>query len=337
MEAFSVFSKLWQDKNNPFAYLFGIKDDKGTPLYEPYPSPPRFPLISVSRKSVKLRPYQNFSIHRFRHVNWPTVSDTGTNSVYGRNQTGIDLTQCDLGNVTVQSMPIAFDYRFQIDHWCLRPDNQALFLEKLIRQFWRGGPNMQTWLPVTYPGWGLQRVRLYVEGDEIDHHSPEEADAQDKNVEFRTTFNIVIEGFSVDLNYQVLPALWHIKSASAEPQELDGLFYPAYDIDLRITGENPVLTARANIPSSGTCGEDLRSIGSGDTLTISLGDPLVQEDPADNSTYVPLYSHGIAPGGGVGTPTITVTPIPDIFPILGETGEIIAGEADDTYIALETA
>src|SRR5215831_4071325 len=75
LDAYSLFTRLWADSNNPFKYLLDAKDENGTPLYEPYPSPVRYPLISVMRKGVKLRPYQNFSVHRWQHVNWPTISD----------------------------------------------------------------------------------------------------------------------------------------------------------------------------------------------------------------------------------------------------------------------
>ena len=82
MDAFSQFEQLWAQDTNPFRYLFDLKDAKGTPLYEPFPSPMRYPIISVYRKGWKYRMYQNFSIHRWRQINWPTVSDTGT-TLYG--------------------------------------------------------------------------------------------------------------------------------------------------------------------------------------------------------------------------------------------------------------
>src|SRR5712671_2429309 len=69
LDAFHAFTKLWADANNPFKYLLDLKDEHGTPLYEPYPANIRYPLISVSRQTVKFRAYQNYSIHRFRHVN----------------------------------------------------------------------------------------------------------------------------------------------------------------------------------------------------------------------------------------------------------------------------
>jgi len=256
MDAFSLFSKLWADESNPFAYLFGLKDAQGTPLYEPYPSPVRYPLISVSRQGIKLRSYQNFSTHRWRHLNWPTVSDT--QAVPGKVQVGNDLTKCQLGEVMVSRMPMAFDYRFQIDHFCLRPDTQAYFIEKLLNQFWRtGGGILQTWMDIEYPGWGHQYIRIYAEGD-IDNRPPDETANQDKHVEFRTSFTLVIEGFDIDVAYKTFPALWKLVATSARIDDLDRLLLPSFTTDLRVNGTNQVLDSRVDIPPSGTCQSSIR-------------------------------------------------------------------------------
>ena len=191
MDAFSQFTKLWSEANNPFQYLLNAKNEDGTPLYEPHPSPVRYPLLSVYRKGFKYRPYQSFSIHQFRHINWPTISD--------------DVDKCKLGNVTTSRMPLAWDYRFQIDHYCLRPDTQAFFVEKLMWEFHRNGGTPQTWMLVDYPAWGQQLVRVHIDGD-IENATPEEPEP-DKTQEFRTTVNIVVEGFAVDLKFVVKPAL----------------------------------------------------------------------------------------------------------------------------------
>lgn len=235
MDANAQFTKLWSAANNPFQYLLDAVDDHGTPLYQPYPAPVRYPLLSVYRKNFKLRPYQNFSIHRFRHLNWPTVSD--------------DVCRSQLGNVTTSRMPMAWDYRFQIDHFCLRPDTQAFFIEKLMWEFYKTGAVPQTWMEVNYPAWGRQLVRVYIDGD-IENSTPEEPEA-DKNVEFKTTVNIVIEGFSVDVNFEVNPALWEIiiGESSVDPATLERGFSPAADLDVRVHGTNPTMIDRANVPS----------------------------------------------------------------------------------------
>ena len=281
MDAFAHFKNLWADEQNPFKYLLELKDENGTPLYEPHPSPVRYPLISVMRKGQKMRPYQNFSIHRWRHMNWPTISDAGS-IVPGKEQVGYDLTKCDLGNVTVSRMPMAWDYRFQIDHFCLRPDTQAFFLEKLANQFWRGGGAApQTWMDIEYPGYGSHYIRLYVEG-EIDQSAPEDSQFAETNVEYRTSFTIVLEGFDVDLNFQNVPALWTSVFNIRFPEDVPALFYPV-TIDGRARGYNYVLESRTDIPSAGTCQEEgIRNqyLAAG-TVYIELGD-LAGTMPGDN-------------------------------------------------------
>jgi hypothetical protein len=320
-DSFSLFSKLWADENNPFAYLLNLKDENGTPLYEPHPSPVRYPLISVMRQGVKLRPYQNFSTHRWRHVNWPTVSDTTV--IPGKEQQGTELTKCDLGEVTTSRMPTAFDYRFQIDHYCLRPDTQAFYLEKLLSQFWRtGGSALQTWMDIEYPGWGTQYIRIYVDGD-VDNRAPEEAQFQDRTIEYRTTFTLVIEGFSIDVAYETEPALWKLIFTSARIDELDELLLPTFTRDLRIDGYNYVLEERTDIPSSGTCQTDLLHslyVAAG-TQYIYVGDPNVPAVPGQNvavpgpatggiqppgfMVIEPEYAFGIESTNLIGTPTVT--------------------------------
>jgi hypothetical protein len=296
MDAFSLFSKLWADENNPFAYLFALKDAHGTPLYEPHPSPVRYPLISVMRQGVKYRPYQNFSTHRWRHVNWPTVSDTQL--IPGKEQQGNELTKCDLGEVTTSRMPMAFDYKFQIDHFCLRPDTQAFYIERLLNQFWRtGGGTLQSWMDIEYPGWGSQYIRIYVDGD-IDSRAPEEANA-DKTIEFRTSFTLSVEGFSIDVNYEIVPALWKLVATSAHPDQLNELLRPSFTTDLRTTGYNYVLESRPDIPASGTCATELlhQQYLSAGTQHIRLGDPAVPANPALNVAVPGPATGGNQPPG----------------------------------------
>ena len=270
MDAFSAFQQLWADENNPFSYLFNLKDKNGTPLYEPYPSPVRYPVISVHRKGWKYRQYQNFSIHRWRHINWPTVANTGT-EVYGPQADGWDIHKCGLGNVTTSRMPMAWDYKFQIDHFCNRPDTQAFFVEQLMQTFWRtGGTVPQTWINVPYPGWGNRRVRLYLEGD-IESMTPEEPE-EGKNVEFRTSFTIVVEGFDIDLRYEIYPALWKIimRMGAVAPIELEEAVYMTKTVDVRINGDNPSIEVRANVPSWGTCQRDLEEVDTSNQIIVQM-------------------------------------------------------------------
>ena len=249
-DAFSLFNKLWADQTNPFKYLLDVKDEQGNPLYQPYPQPVRYPVMSVYRKGWKLRPYQNFSIHRMRHINWPTVSSAGTN-VYGVASTGTNVTTGDLGNVTTSRYPMAFDYRFQLDHFCNRPDTQAFFISQVFREFWRTGANqMQTWIKVNYPGFGTKLVRLYMDGD-VENLTPEEPE-DGKNVEFRTSFTVVLEGYDIDLNYQVCPALWKILvGGTPSPDEVAA----AFTQDMRKDQENSIVKYReqtTTMPPVGT-------------------------------------------------------------------------------------
>jgi hypothetical protein len=259
MDAFAYAQQLWAaGASNPFQYLYNAVNDQGTPLYLPWPNPLIYPIISVHRKSWKLRPWQNFSIHRFRHINWPTVANAGTEA-YGPQAQGWGLTRCNLGNVTTSKRPMAWDYRFQVDHFCNRPDTQAFFLEQLMWEFWRtGGTTPQTWITVPYPGWGKRQVRLYLDGD-IESLTPEEPE-QDHKVEFRTSFTIVVEGYDVDLNYEIYPALWKLilRVGSAPPGELESAFEFERTADLRAGEKNVIIDRRPNVPSWGTCQEAIK-------------------------------------------------------------------------------
>lgn len=268
MDAFSQFQNLWSQDSNPFAYLFELKDEKGTPLYEPFPSPMRYPIISVYRKGWKYRAYQNFSIHRWRQINWPTVSDTGS-AIYGPVQNGVGLGKCELGNVTTSRFPMAWDYRFQIDHYCNRPDTQAFFIEQLMQEFWRTGGTPQTWIRVHYPGWGPRLVRLYLDGD-IESLTPEEPE-EGKNVEFRTSFTAVLEGFDVDLRYEILPAMWELVygQSSVNPTTLQRSFLFFGSDNLRLGDANPTLNSRRNVPPDDQCQIELRQQFDNTTQVIS--------------------------------------------------------------------
>lgn len=260
MDAFSLFSKMWSEANNPFQYLLDVKDDCGNPIYQPYPAPVRYPVMSVYRKGWKFRNYQNFSIHRMRWINWPTVSDAAELHDAGTHQQGTEMTRCNLGEVTTSRYPMAFDYRFQIDHFCNRPDTQAFFLSQLFREFWRsGGPTLQTWIKVNYPGsWGNKLVRLYIDGD-IENLTPEEPE-EGKNVEYRTSFTVVLEGYDIDLNFEIYPALWRVlfrEGSAASPAEVVEAF------DLREHPESSIVDYREKttvMPPPGTCAVNLRTL-----------------------------------------------------------------------------
>jgi hypothetical protein len=296
MDAFSLFSKLWSEANNPFQYLLALKDENNVPLYQPYPQPVRYPLISVYRKGWKYRQYQNFSIHRMRHINWPTVSDAAQLHNAGTHQQGTQLTLCDLGHVTTSRFPMAFDYRFQVDHFCNRPDTQAFFTSQLFREFWRtGGQTLQTWSVVKYPGFGDKLVRIYIEGD-IENLTPEEPE-DGKNVEYRTSFTVLVEGYDLDLDYKIYPALWKLllRVGTASPTEVNAAFDFTGTHDLREQPENPEVAYRQTVtvmPPPGTCAPVIRDNRLTQVDQIVLNSLVV--------TYPgPLAPPGLPPAAGV--------------------------------------
>lgn len=249
MDAFGNFLQLWKSDKNPFKYLTNLKDDNGTPLYEPYPSTLRYPLISVFRRRWTYRPEQSYGVHQFRHMNWPTVAS--------------NPSRCELGEVTTSFRPNAWDYKFQIDHFCMRPDTQAYFIEQLMRNFIGiGGGSPQTWMTIHFPAIGFQRIRMYLDGD-IENSTPEEPE-DGKHVEFRTTINLVIEGYSIDQNIKIVPALWNLilrSNGSASPDELQAAFDQQITLDLRLGDNNSVLNSRSNVPSDTACQKALASHG----------------------------------------------------------------------------
>ena len=261
MDAFAEFTRLWANADNAYGYLLQIRDAKGAQVYQPYPSPVRYPIISVYRRNYKLRPSHNFSTHRIRPVSWPTVSDS-VGVVPGKpDQQGVNLHLGDLGNALTVRYPMAIDYRFQIDFFANRPDTQAYFLTQLWRQFWRtGGDQLQTWIYVDLPVLGRKQVRLYLDG-EVENMTPE-APEDGKNVEFRVSFTVVIEGYEADLQYKIEPTLWKVvNTTGAVPPESLGVNFTSSGTlagvdDLRGYGDdNPVVRYRseiADMPSNGT-------------------------------------------------------------------------------------
>lgn len=318
MDAFSDFKTLWKQDKNPFSYLYDLKDDKGTPLYEPYPSMPKYPLISVHRKGWSYRAYQNFSIHKWRFINWPTVSD--------------DAKQCDLGHVTVSQMPMAWDFKFQVDHWSLYPSTQAFFVEKLMRAFWRTGGSPQTWMTCYYPGWGQQYIRMYLEAG-IDSGTPEDL-GNDKQVEFRTTFGVVVEGFSADVNFQFPPAFWTlvIGKSSASLAELKALDEPIAVVDLRAKADNPIMEVRVDIPEGSACQEELRNYGAQVWTTVWFGTS-TGESPNPNTNLDPEYTSPSVPMWPV-NPTITFAGVSPINPSFHYGIQSIESWGTHTLVAL---
>ncbi len=239
MDAFAEFGKLWESENNPFAYLSEAKDQFGTPLYQAYPATPKYPLISLFRRGWRFRPTHNASIHN-KIVGWPVVDGSRTIG---------SVKKADLGYVTTAKRPMAWDFRWQADHYCLRPDTQAFFVEALMREMYRTGGTPQTWITVNYPGWGNHTIRLFIEGD-IESATPDQPE-DGKQVEFRTTFQLVLEGYSVDIDFQRPPALWKIAIGDGNVGlNGDNVISTTSVEDLRTDIQNPNFNERSDLPPS---------------------------------------------------------------------------------------
>ena len=241
MTAFAEYTRLWEGENNPFGYLTQLKDVKGNPLY-PYPAPVRLPLINVKPLPYKQRPGQSYSVHTVRRQDLWTVSK--------------DVLQRDLGNVSQGQFPSAWDFRFQLDHFCKRPDTQAQFVAAVMKAFHlMTGAGSYTWLHVAYPGWfsGHPLCRLLLDG-EIE--ATQEEDQVDHTYVFRTTFTLSIEGYVPDLDVRTVPALWFLtERVGTVSQEQLQTIYPllgpdvlAHTQDLREHNENVVFTALTDLP-----------------------------------------------------------------------------------------
>ncbi len=301
MDAFGNFNKLFKkDANSPFAYLFSLKDSKGTPLYEPTPSNVRYPIISVYRRGWKMRVDQSYGLHQFRHMNWPTVSPT--------------VGRCDLGYVTTSFRPMGYDFRFQVDHFCMRPDTQAFFTQQLMRALATGGGSLQTWIPIYFPVLGWQKIRLYLDG-EIENSTKEEPEEQ-KHVEFRTTFTLVLEGYSIDQDIQFVPALWKLilrgSDESVAPGELAYAFDQQIELDLRLGDANDVLNSRSNVPDDTQCQVELSQNGtypSADTDVFFNGTDqpgaFLQFGFTSTNTSSPYFMGGVPPSEAFGVVTVS--------------------------------
>lgn len=269
MDAFAEYTRLWGAANNPYRYLLDLKDSSGAPLYSPYPAQVKYPVISVYRRNYKLRQSHNFSINRMRNIAWVSTSDNNP-KLYGKDQQGVNLQMGDVGNVVTSRYPLALDYRFQIDFFCNRPDTQAYMLSQLYNEFWRtGGTTLQTWTTVNYPVIGPKLVRLYIDGD-VENVTPETPE-DGKNVEFRVSFNVVLEGYEIDVRYKVEPTLWEVlfgtSAVSLKDLAAVGVSPSQYNSVNDMRGDyaaNSELVYRstiATIPANGTYAPDTNPVG----------------------------------------------------------------------------
>lgn len=246
MDAFSKFNLLWSSANNPFAYLNEIN----SPHVDP--ANPRFPLINVSFQGMQLRPEQNYGSRTFRRIDWRSVSDESQG-----------LTINDLGYVTQARYPQAWNYQYQVDFWCLRPDTQAIFIDQLTSRFKFGGGTAQAFISVVYPGYiGWVTCRSFLDGGAI--RDATEKDPGESVLKFRTTFNLTVEGWKPDLDVSYVPTLWYEVFGNAATTAANLAAYydmhsnTRYAVDLRASGVNPVVVSRrATMPANGTIADSL--------------------------------------------------------------------------------
>lgn len=229
MDAFSEFDRLFKQASNPYAYL--LKPDANGRIIEPYPSIQKYPLTCVSRRGWAFRPSQNYSFHTQRRAGWPTV--------------GKDVTIRDLATVAQRRMPMAWDFTFQVDHLCRRPDHQAFFLEQLFKAFGRStGGQPQAFLRVIFPTIGVFLARMYLNGEVQD---ATEKEPNDGPLIFRTTANFTIEGWQQDFDLALVPTLWRLLAgvSGVAPNDLR----EAFTFDLRDAPVVSPIIGQGGLPS----------------------------------------------------------------------------------------
>lgn len=236
MDAFSKFNLLWSRANNPFLYLKEID----SPHVDP--TNPKFPLINISFKGATLRPEQNYGSRVFRRIDWQTVSGV---------ESGV--TKSNLGISTQARYPQAWNFQYQVDFWCLRPDTQSIFIDQLIERFKFGGGSAQAFVSTVYPGYvGWTLCRTTLDGNSIQDTT--EKDPGDSVLKFRTTFGLTVEGWKPDLDRSYVPTLWYAVFGDSAISSTDLTNYYSlhegsrYGVDLRTSMDNPVVKLRSDMP-----------------------------------------------------------------------------------------
>ena len=250
VDAYSEISNQWKLDNNPYKYLLDLKDENGTPLYEPYPANIRYPIISVTRRGWVPRISASWGIHSWRKAYYPSIASDNP-ALEGSGT----LTRDDLSATAKVRMPTGWDYKYEINHYCNYPETQAWFVNSVMRALSYAAGTMQTWIPVfdpTFSGVESRSLRLYLEGS-ID--TPTEWSPEGDQMTFRTAFTVVLEGYSTDPDVEVHPALWKITTGTSAlpPEDLGKLDDPRKIIeeeDLREFDANQVFNAADDLPKT---------------------------------------------------------------------------------------
>lgn len=234
MSAYADFKQIWaMTDNNPFAYLLLAKNPDGSPMYQPHPMPPPYPMLTVNRVRWSFAPSRNLGSHWNRHAGWATVAK--------------DVKRKDLGTAKEQRMPQAWDYRLQLDHYCRRADQQAHFIQELTLGWYPSASIPNTWIKAVYPSYiGHHLVRVVQDGDITD--ATEEEPVEGYRV-FRTTVNLLVEGWHMDPDQLYVNTFWtevdRLKAVS--PGALSEV-YTVYKTDLRGTDDNSIVNAAHHMP-----------------------------------------------------------------------------------------
>lgn len=235
MDAFSQFDKLWNAQNSPFAYLRS-QETPGTPSV--YPVDQRYPLISVDSRGMRYVPERSYGSRVFRRIFWPVSDSPGTPGV----------TLSSLAHVAQARMPLAFDYRYRIDMWSMRPDTQAFLVEQFIRAMKASAAQLQAYIHVLYPMYmGRWLVKTVAESDIEDST---EKSPIDQPMRYRSTVDIAMQGWRADTRLVITPTLWAVNTSvdvAVSPEDLAQV-YVLNSYDMRPYQRNPVLALRANLP-----------------------------------------------------------------------------------------
>ena len=224
MLAYDDFVAIWQQPGNVFSYLEDAKDERGTPIYRPWPEAPKYPLITVDRKVWAFDSHRNFGHHWFRHASWVTVSK--------------DVEKRDLARVIQTQMPQAYTYTFQIDHYATRVDGQAYFIEQLQNCWFGSAAEPYTYIKVVHPGVCSLMCRVRQAGDITDSTEDSQPTSGGTRI-YRTTVPIAIEGFKYSHDYTQVPVFWRSISRAVNPADLEQA-YVTESVDIRDLGKNGV-------------------------------------------------------------------------------------------------
>jgi hypothetical protein len=254
-DAHAEFLKLWKLENNPFRYLTEMKDANGKQVFPPYPPTVVYPLISVARLNWNLRLSQSYGHFTDRTAYYPTINGNGTVGSDGIAIGNGTVTQDDMAWAASVNRPTAWDFRFQIDHYCNQPQTQSIFVNRVMKEFRNNG---YTFLMARYPfPHTRQFVRCYLESgiENVNNDA-----LPDQNQEIRTSFTIVVEGYHMDYETNFSPVMWSVglgqEKTTVDPSTLSQWFdfndiYGGLE-DVRVGQANPAIQSRANLPPPST-------------------------------------------------------------------------------------